>query len=498
MDAIEGIIGLLLCLFLTLILLKAFRILETKTRAPGPWGFPVVGHLPLFGLKPTKTFNKWWITYGDVYRIRLGSWNAVVLNGFFTVKGALERTDDAFSSRPPFFSAKIMKSICDNIDTIPLAPFNMAYLNQKKLKVAALNKFTKNCKNIVEELVKDEVDKLANSWLLCKEKPLDIDKSITHSAASTIYQVLFGKCDDVRQDREFIQLFEASGKFPEFVGPGNPIDVLPWLRFLLREKVNKFKIFIKTHHAFWQRQAQEHIKSMDMNHLGDVTDMFLAENLLNQVADKTIDIQEGKELYTLIDLLGAALDTTAITLKWVILFMAAFPKIQAHIQQEIDEVVLNERSVNIYDKTKLHYTQAALLEIMRISSVVPLALPHSARIDATINGYDIDKDTVVIVNLHSMNYDDSVWENSEDFKPERHLDTNNMFMGHSPVVVFGLGRRRCIGEYLAKDELFLYSTLLLQRLSFDKPENTVLDLEPLEMLTNNPKPFHVIVKERKK
>lgn len=39
------------------------------------------------------------------------------------------------------------------------------------------------------------------------------------------------------------------------------------------------------------------------------------------------------------DLFAAGFDTTANTLRWVVLYMARFPEVQRRIQQQIDEVV---------------------------------------------------------------------------------------------------------------------------------------------------------------
>jgi hypothetical protein len=76
---------------------------RNKTYPDGPFGFPIIGHLPLFGNYPPKTFMKWWNSYGDVFSIRLGSWNAIVVNGYNAVKAAAEHPDDVFSGRPNFF-----------------------------------------------------------------------------------------------------------------------------------------------------------------------------------------------------------------------------------------------------------------------------------------------------------------------------------------------------------------------------------------------------------
>ena len=67
-------------------------------------------------------------------------------------------------------------------------------------------------------------------------------------------------------------------------------------------------------------------------------------------------------------------------------------------------------------------------------------------------------------------------KNPKDFRPERLLDKDNGASKEmaNHIVPFGLGRRRCIGEQLAKLELFLLFTSLMQRCSLSKDENDII------------------------
>ena len=484
-------------LLITLAFLRILTLSKKKRRAPGPWGFPIVGHLPLFGSQPTATFRKWRKLYGDVFRIRLGSWNAVVLNGYSTIKMAMERRSDAFSGRPDFFSTQLTRKFRDDEDSVEFGPFNVAYLKQQKLTAYALRKFTNIRNSYVDDLVDDEVEKLATLFVSFKEEPADIIEPITLSVGCVIYQLLFGKGGNVREDESFKLFVRNTEDFNEFVGSSNAMDVLPWLRFILRDKVHKFLGMARISDEILQRKLKEHKESLDANNLRDVTDVFLAANLPDKVDDKAEDITEARLLHTVSDLLGAGYSTVSTSMHWLFLYMLAYPDVQRQVQSEIDNVVENGRKVDLNDRPKLHYTQATILEVMRMISATPLALPHSTTIDTHLNGYDIDKNTVVIVNLHSINFDESLWENPDSFKPERHLDAHNTFKKHSPVSPFGLGRRRCVGESFAKNEVFLFFTRIIQRFSFQKPEHDCIDLKPIERLTNTPKPFRAIIKERK-
>ena len=47
---------------------------------PGPPGWPIVGNLFQRGAEPAETYRQWAKTYGDVFKIRLGSKWVVVIN----------------------------------------------------------------------------------------------------------------------------------------------------------------------------------------------------------------------------------------------------------------------------------------------------------------------------------------------------------------------------------------------------------------------------------
>ncbi|XP_022246307.1 cytochrome P450 18a1-like, partial [Limulus polyphemus] len=83
------------CIFLL------FRWILTRFRnfPPGPVGLPIVGYLPFLGKKAFLDFIELSKKYGNVFSLRLGSQNVVVLCDFLAVKEAMNK--DAFLDRPP-------------------------------------------------------------------------------------------------------------------------------------------------------------------------------------------------------------------------------------------------------------------------------------------------------------------------------------------------------------------------------------------------------------
>lgn len=181
----------------------------------------------------------------------------------------------------------------------------------------------------------------------------------------------------------------------------------------------------------------------------------------------------------------------------MLLYMTAYPDVQKCVHEEIDELLKGQK-VSLKDKKNLPYVDAVFLEVNRIVTQLPLSLPHSAIMDAKMGDFDIDEGTVIILNLHSVHHDKKFWGDPECFRPDRFLKSDHTLDPErcSRVIPFGIGRRRCVGEALAKLNVFLSFATIMQRCDFIKPPGEELDLTPIPGLVYRPNDFRVLVKER--
>lgn len=133
---------------------------------------------------------------------------------------------------------------------------------------------------------------------------------------------------------------------------------------------------------------------------------------------------------------------------------------------------------------------------MRFTSFIPVTIPHSTTTDTSINGYGIPKDTIIFINQCSLNHDPTKWDQPEVFNPQRFLDEDGALNKDltTNVLIFSMGKRRCIGEDLSKIQLFLFTSLLLHQCSFTAEGIPSMDYE--YGLTIKPKAFKVSVRLR--
>lgn len=167
---------------------------------------------------------------------------------------------------------------------------------------------------------------------------------------------------------------------------------------------------------------------------------------------------------------GAGFDTIASTLQWSILYLLTNPDWQEKVHDEIRAKYGLDKDPDFNDLSDLPLTEATLLETMRCSCIFPFALPHSTTQDTSVEGHFIRSGTLVFVNLWSVSHDPKYFPEPEVFNPRRFLNESWTAVDKSQAdlfMPFGAGKRRCPGEQLAKLELFLFFTTLVQSCKFE-------------------------------
>lgn len=150
-------------------------------------------------------------------------------------------------------------------------------------------------------------------------------------------------------------------------------------------------------------------------------------------------------------------------LQWILIR----PEVAKKIQEEIKIHVCDGRLPCLDDRKNLHYTEAAVREIMRLETLVPSNVPHLALADTKIMGYTVPFGTIVVPSLYAIHNDTSAWDEPSKFKPERFLDMNGKLCLKKDISLpFGAGKRLCAGETFSRNMMFLMISGLLQNFNF--------------------------------
>ncbi|XP_073788345.1 cytochrome P450 2P10 isoform X4 [Danio rerio] len=265
-------------------------------------------------------------------------------------------------------------------------------------------------------------------------------------------------------------------------------NMFPWLMQLLPGPHKKLITLWQRVTDFVREKVNEHRADYDQSSLRDYIDCFLAE--MEKHKDDTAAGFDVENLcMCTLDLFVAGTETTSTTLYWGLLYMIKYPEIQAKVQQEIDAVVGSSRQPSGSDRDNMPYTNAVIHEIQRMGNIIPLNVVRTTSEDTRIEKYSIPKGTLVIGSLTSVLFDESEWETPHSFNPGHFLDAEGKFRRRDAFLPFSLGKRVCLGEQLARMELFLFFTSVLQRFTFSPPAGVEPSLDFKMGFTRCPKPY---------
>ncbi|XP_061692922.1 cytochrome P450 1B1 [Syngnathoides biaculeatus] len=466
---------------------------------PGPFAWPVIGNAAQLGKAPHLYFMRMAEKYGNIFQIKLGWRRVVVLNGD-AIKQALIKQGPEFAGRPDFTSFQLIS----NGDGLAFATVSDWWKVHRRVAHSTVrmfstgNRMTKKTfeRHIIcefKELLQLFVAKTAQQQFFV---PLE---DLVVSTANTMSAVCFGK-RYTYEDEEFRQVVGRNYQFTETVGAGSIVDVMPWLQYFpnsIKTMFDNFKALNREFNTFILDKVTSHRKTFQSSAIRDMTDALIAA--LDKIGQKAgYPLVKDYVPATVSDIFGASQDTLSTMLQWLILILVKYPDMQTRLQEEVDKAVGRSRLPSVEDVPVLPYVTAFIYEVMRFTSFVPLTIPHYTTVDTSIGGYAIPKDTVVFVNQWSSNYDPALWTQPEKFDPQRFLHPGGELNKDlcSSVLIFSLGKRRCIGEELAKIQIFLFTCLLAHQCHISTDPARPPDFGYTYGLTLKPNTFSIAVSLR--
>ncbi|XP_006823766.1 cytochrome P450 2U1-like [Saccoglossus kowalevskii] len=485
-------LSLLVFVLVILLLMITFHHYQApcKNFPPGPWGLPIIGSFIYFGKTSYKDMMRLSKQYGDVYSLKMGSRIVVVVSGTDAIKECLVKRGNTFADRPNMW---LMDLFNPKYEGIADGHFDEKWQRRRQFAHTTLRGFGFG-KTSMESKISEEVSFLLDEFRDIQGKPIDAGPMVNRSVSNVICSIAFGKRFDY-SDNTFKLMIDVMGKWFELAGKMFELDLFPFLRPFSKTHIDCFVQLGDDLKKFCKQQIDEHREVFDPDNIGDFIDAYLAETMKQ---DGNEDFTDDQLKHTLVDLFSAGTETTATTLKWGLLFMVLHPEIQERVFNEIDQVVGVNRLPRLEDRKDLPYTEATILEIQRLGSIVPFALQHSTMRHSILGGYNIPKGTELTVLLWSIHHDQNAWSNPGKFDPKRFYDSMiNAVRKSDHFMPFSAGRRVCMGEQLAKHELFLYFTAMIHQFKFTLPVGTKKPCtEGVLGLTLVPAPFKVIIEER--
>ncbi|XP_076216990.1 steroid 21-hydroxylase-like [Aptenodytes patagonicus] len=242
------------------------------------------------------------------------------------------------------------------------------------------------------------------------------------------------------------------------------LDLLPVLRVLPNRGLRELLRLVERRDAFVEAQIRRHEECPSPP----------GDTVLGALQGRDPGVRGGplsppRLHMALVDLFIGGTETTAAALAWAIAFLLHRPEVP-HLQERLRAELWRELgptgTPQAGDTGRLPLLHATITETLRLRPPAPLALPHCARRHTSVGGIPVPAGSILVPNLLAAHQDPDTWHHPEAFLPERFLVPGAPWRA---LVPFGCGARSCLGEGLARAELFVFLGQILQEFRLEPP-----------------------------
>ncbi|XP_015684036.2 cytochrome P450 2J5-like [Protobothrops mucrosquamatus] len=485
---------ILFVLLLALLILFFLRQLWTRRHLPpGPLALPLIGSLWASGIRLHEDyFHEPAKRYGNIYSMWLGPKHFVVLSGFQAVK-------EGMTSFPEEFSNRLQDVFLTTLGETRGIFFSNGEIwkQHRHIAVTSLRKLGLGNKS-VEPQIEDTVQTLVESFRETKGQPFDPSFLVISAISNVICALSFGY-QFAPEDENFQKLIQALEIVAKFTG------TFFHMLFIVFSQLMKYVpgphkdalASVEVINSFAKQEVEKHKESGSLHTPQDFIDHYFLQ-MEKSRNDPNSTYSEENLVQCICDFFVAGTETIFSTLMWALLLLTNYPDIQEKVQKEIEDTFSSSASISYQDRKKLPYTNAVIHEMQRFKSVLIIVAPRQSTKDVKINNYHVPKGTMIVPDLRSVLLNPEQWETPEEFNPNHFLDKDGKFTEREAFLLFGIGKRSCVGEQLARIQIFIFLTNLLRAFSFQLPEGMKeLNETPIVKLTVHPHPYKLCAISRK-
>ncbi|KAF8797498.1 cytochrome P450 [Phlegmacium glaucopus] len=474
---------------ITLLCLTLLAVIHqhlTSSGLPLPPG-PPIDNIFLGNSIPTvfayRKFEEWTKEYGPVFTLRQGFKTIIVIGRLQAATDVMEKEGAYLVDRPLNISAGETLSG-----------------GMRVLLTPAGDRFKKMRRALHAHLQPKLVTSYAPTFMRhARQHILDIidgpDKHQDHAkrySASVVMALAYGQNPKSYEDPDIQAVNRCLTRLGNTLRPGVwKVDVYPFLRYIpgyLKELQDGHAEEL----ALFKRQLNVVRSNMER---GEGLPPSFGKYLLER--QKELELSDNETAYLAGSMFGAGSDTTASAISVSIMAAACYPKAQAKVQEELDNVIGKERAPTIADQEMLPQTAAFVLETFRWRPVSAGGFAHKATKDIIWKNYLIPKGATVMGNVWAVGRDPAYFPDPERFDPQRWLTKDGKIKEELKSYSFGFGRRVCPGQHMASASVFL-NTALVQWAFTIKPDalSPIDEFGFTQSANTHPLPFKVIFEPR--
>ncbi|XP_076445237.1 cytochrome P450 2C25-like [Babylonia areolata] len=476
-----------LILFLIVLIILYLWVRIPSGLPPCPkWVWPGFAHSLIVKGDLSALFRRLRGEHGDVFSFWLAGQLVIVINGFQKIKEAFIDDASNFAWRPDILN-------CDLFHYGVICTSGRHGREQRQVTKGALDHL--QGRGLTPMLLEEVKAFMA---AVEREEQAAFDPSVLIQSAmySSLCSVLVGHrldygdqkvCEGVSHFNDNIKLY-SDCRLPNF---------FPFEKFLIGDtfdtkflRINMADIYRK----LINEESELHEEQEAGERADDFLSYYLSAIVQQQEADRKKKEEEEKEgvkkkgktadsTINKMNMQAAAYDilwhgtvSTAAALRWALLYLLHHPDAQARAQDEIDaNFAKGSNPLSADDRKKVPYLEAMVLEVLRLSNVIPFSMAHSVLKEVNFHGYRIPTNAVVVPNLDSVLMDPQLFPNPQAFLPERFISTSTGQVAcPAHFIPFFFGNRGCLGDKIAKDTIFHFLFGILQNYKLQPEEGSKL------------------------
>ncbi|CAK1552159.1 unnamed protein product [Leptosia nina] len=473
-----------------------------KSRAlpPGPCGVPFLGCLPWMNKGAP---HHWYLSlaarYGDIFSLKLGSNLVVCISSPKLLREFFNRFDSTGRPRTPLNN--LLGGYGIVLSEGELWKRQRQFLHDKfralGVKLWTYQRFEKYIIAEIEEMILVIDNKNGQSL----DPVIVLGRHIHNVICQLMMSFRFE--EDDRKFTSFNELISRGMKLFGSIHIGEYLSFymkLPGKKAVLKEISNNLKNISKFHEEHLIKRVEERSRSSTHHEPEDLLDFYIQQMHKDTDDGEMQSVLKDKDkvrqvVQVMNDLFSAGMETSRTAIVWIIIIMLREPEVANRVRTELAEVAGTGQLITLEHRLQLPYLEAVIFETLRRTSVVPLGTSHMNTAQWKINEYIIPPGTTIVPLINKINMDPRYFPEPTKFIPERFLLNGK---AHIPeyFIPFGVGRRVCLGDQLARMELFLFFANLMNHYDFMLPEGDEMPaLEGSFGTIHAPHPYRIIFKK---
>ncbi|TMW86351.1 hypothetical protein EJD97_021511 [Solanum chilense] len=447
---------------------------QKRLLPPSPTKLPIIGNLHQLGSLPHCSLHQLSNKYGPVMLLHFGSKPVIVVSSVNAARDIMKTHDLVWSNRP---KSSITDKLFYGSKDVAFTSYGEDWRQIKSMFMFHLlnNKRVQSYRRVREEEISNMIDKIRQQC----DSVIDIRDVLSCMTSNIISRVAIGRT--YNEGETGIAVKALLEELLVLTGTFNIGDYIPWLKWL--NKINgmhcRVKKVAKDLDAFLESVIEERVIRNKKGgcSVGEAIDFV---GIL-------LEIQNGKETgYTLqrdtlkallLDAFVGGTESVYTSLEWTMTEVLMHPRVVKKLEDEVREIGQGKTEITEDDLGNMHYLKAVIKESLRLHPPNPLLLPRESREDVKLLDYDIPAKTQGLINAWAMGRDPLLWDDPEEYRPERFLNSDIDVKGQNfELIPFGAGRRGCPGITFATIINELALARLVHKFNFALPKEEDLDM----------------------